>query len=110
MGYGTGTAWYKEDRFGPFVPECVTMVKEAVKAGYRHLDGAEIYGTEEEFAVGIIECGVRREELFVTTKVSETIDNIPLAIQTSLKKLQLEYVDLCESTLLAFPINSDKSR
>lgn len=94
MGYGTGTAWYKNDRFGPFEPDCVEMVKSAIAAGYRHLDCAEAYGNEAELGVAIKESGVRREELFITTKVVETIDDVPRAIETSLKKLQLDYVDL----------------
>jgi diketogulonate reductase-like aldo/keto reductase len=58
------------------------------------LDGAEAYGTEAELGLAIKESGIAREKLFVTTKVSKNIANIPNAIDTSLKKLQLSYVDL----------------
>lgn len=44
--------------------------------------------------IAIKERGVPRDELFVTTKVVETIDDVPRAIDTSLKKLQLDNVDL----------------
>ncbi|KAL5046957.1 NADP-dependent oxidoreductase domain-containing protein [Aspergillus fruticulosus] len=61
-------------------PELVESIKTAIRLGYHHLDGAEVYGTEQNLGVAIKECGVPREQLF--------------AIEDSLEKLQLSYVDL----------------
>lgn len=73
---------------------CIDSTKLALKLGYYHLDGAEVYKTETELGTGIKESGVEREKLFVTTKVISNIGDIPGALKTSLKKLQMDYVDL----------------
>lgn len=69
-------------------------IKTAIKLGYTHLDGAEVYNTERELGQAIKESGVAREKLFVTTKVITNISDIAKAIDMSLEKLQLSYVDL----------------
>ena len=76
--------------------EKVSQIKTAIDVGYHHLDGAESYGTEEELGKAIKESKLARDVLFVTTKVSANIKDIPGAIAMSLKKLQLGSVDLYE--------------
>lgn len=73
------------------------LVAAAIAAGYRHIDTARKYGTEEHVGEGIRASGIARSELFVTTKVTEEnareADFLRSA-ETSLKALGLDYVDL----------------
>ncbi|KAF7909167.1 hypothetical protein EAE99_011537 [Botrytis elliptica] len=100
IGFGTGTAWYKED---PLNRDLVDILKTAVERGFRHIDASDAYGTEEEVGVVIKECGIPREEIFVTMKVFGGFYDMPTSIQNSLTKLRLDYVDLylLHSTYLA---------
>ncbi|KAI9722387.1 MAG: hypothetical protein M1812_001859 [Candelaria pacifica] len=94
LSFGTGTAWYKSSNDTKVDRKLIETIKTAIKMGYYHLDAAEIYGTELEVGVAISESKVEREKLFVTTKVSNGIKDIPKAFQASLEKLKLDYVDL----------------
>jgi 2,5-diketo-D-gluconate reductase B len=73
------------------------LVAYAIQAGYRLIDTARKYGTEEKVGEGIRASGIAREELWVTTKVTELnareADFLKSA-ETSLKTMQLDYVDL----------------
>ncbi|MDN5830847.1 MAG: aldo/keto reductase [Tetragenococcus halophilus] len=74
-----------------------SSVLAALKAGYRHIDTAAIYGNEESVGRGIAKSGVPREELFVTTKLWNANHSYELAqkaIDASLERLGLDYVDL----------------
>ncbi|KAI9730563.1 MAG: hypothetical protein M1834_005804 [Cirrosporium novae-zelandiae] len=94
LGYGTGTSWYKRRDAKGLDQDLVEALKTATKMGYTHLDGAEVYGTEPELGEAIKKSGVPRDSLFVTTKVISNIADIPAALDVSLKKLGLDYVDL----------------
>jgi len=72
-------------------------VEIAIKAGYRHIDTARVYGTEAAVAKGIEKAGVPRNELFITTKLwnnSHHPDDVEKALDASLKDLNTDYVDL----------------
>ncbi|WP_149304406.1 aldo/keto reductase [Pareuzebyella sediminis] len=77
--------------------EVVHAVKYALKMGYRHIDTAALYNNEEGVGRGILESNVDREAVFVVSKVWNTdqgYDNTLKAFEASLKRLNLEYLDL----------------
>lgn len=61
-----------------------------------------MYKTEPELGTAIKEGGVSRDKLYVVTKVEHNFGDIETALKESLKKLQLDYVDLYDSPLLGF--------
>ncbi len=76
-------------------------MSHAIKSGYRHIDCAWIYGNEVEVAEGIAEglkhAGLKREDLWVTSKLWNTFhqpEHVRPALEESLKALRLEYLDL----------------
>ena len=72
-------------------------VEEAIKIGYRHIDTAQAYQNEEGVGKGIKNSGFDRSKLFITTKLAAEIkdyEDAKKAIDESLKKLQLDYVDM----------------
>ncbi|API88369.1 MULTISPECIES: aldo/keto reductase [Marinilactibacillus] len=77
--------------------EAEKAVKDAIKAGYRHIDTAQSYMNEEAVGKGIAHSDVPREELFVTTKVwvdNVNYDGVMTSVERSLERLGLDYVDL----------------
>src|SRR5437588_236927 len=88
LGLGT---WFINDK------DVAQAVKEAVRIGYRHIDTAQAYGNESGVGEGIKICGVKREEMFVTTKLAAEVKSYKEAVASidgSLKKLGLNYIDL----------------
>lgn len=78
--------------------ETEKAVRHAIdEAGYRHIDTAAAYGNEEGVGRGLASASVPREEIFLTTKLwnaDQGYDSTLAAIDTSLGKLGVEYVDL----------------
>jgi 2,5-diketo-D-gluconate reductase A len=74
--------------------ECVDAVRWALEEGYRHIDTAQAYGNEESVGLGLRQSGVPREEIFVTTKFLPRSKDPVAAVEASLRRLGLEYVDL----------------
>ena len=73
-------------------------VLDAIKSGYRGIDTAQSYFNESEVGDAIVECGVPREELFITTKVwidHYGYEECKTSVEESLRKLKTDYLDLC---------------
>jgi diketogulonate reductase-like aldo/keto reductase len=88
LGLGT---WFIDD------DKATDAVRQAISIGYRNIDTAQAYGNERGVGEGVRTSGVDRDELFVSTKLAAEIKDHPgalAAIDESLDKLGLDYVDL----------------
>ncbi|MCZ8156930.1 MAG: aldo/keto reductase [Leptospira sp.] len=88
--------------------ECYTAVLSALDAGYRHIDTAAIYGNEAEVGQAIRDSKVPRKDIFVVTKLwnaDQGYDKAMVAIDTSLSKLGMDYVDMY---LIHFPVSGKR--
>lgn len=77
--------------------EVANAVKWALQDGYRHIDTASIYKNEEGVGQGIKESGVERKDIFVVSKVwnsDQGYESTIKAYESSLKRLDLDYLDL----------------
>jgi 2,5-diketo-D-gluconate reductase A len=76
---------------------CQQSVADAISVGYRLIDTATLYKNEEFVGAGIKDSGIKREELFITSKVwvdDSGYEKSKVAFETSLKKLGTDYLDL----------------
>lgn len=81
----------------PYPRQCEETVLDAINSGYRLIDTAAAYMNEAAVGQAIAKCGVPREELFITTKLwvqDASYEGAKQAIETSLKNLGLDYLDL----------------
>lgn len=88
LGLGT---WFIRDDI------VADAIKEAVNIGYRHFDTAQAYGNERGVGEGIRNCGIPRDEIFVTSKVAaehKTYDEAMAGIDETIKKIGLDYLDM----------------
>jgi diketogulonate reductase-like aldo/keto reductase len=102
IGYGT----YQS----PISEETTQNVLYALKCGYRHIDTATKYGNEKQVGIAIKKSKIKREDIFVTTKLWNTdqgYKNTIIAFNKSLKELNLKYVDLY---LIHWPIPLGKEK
>lgn len=77
--------------------EVLSIVPQAIKAGFRHIDTAQIYGNEAEVGEAIAASGIQRGEIFLTTKVwvdNYRHDAFIASVDESLRKLKTDHVDL----------------
>lgn len=84
--------------------ETYQAVKTALEIGYRLVDTASIYGNEEDVGKAVQDSGIRRKEVFITTKLwndDHGYDAAMRAFDASLKRLGLDYIDLY---LIHFPV------
>lgn len=89
IGFGVYLIWDYE--------ECKKAVLEALNAGYRHIDTAQLYKNERAVGDAIRESEIPREEIFITTKIWVTnfgYKKAKVAIQKSLERLKVDYIDL----------------
>lgn len=88
--------------------DCVATINAGIKAGYMHFDSAQVYGNEKYLGEALKSSGQKREDLFVTTKISVTnFLRVKSSFDKSLARLQLEYVDLL---LLHFPVSGVRGK
>ncbi len=89
LGFGT---WKAENG-----DEAISAVSEALQAGYRHIDTAIMYGNEESVGEAVKASGISREEVFITSKLSNTVrgyEETIKAVNESLERIQTNYIDL----------------
>ncbi len=101
MGFGTNVLKGEEG---------IQAIKTALEVGYRLIDTAQSYGNEAEVGRAILESGLPRDEIFITTKITDEnqgYDQTLDSVQVSLEKLQTDTIDL---VLVHWPNIEDFSR
>jgi len=104
LSYGTGTEWFsgpqgnkKEDH--QLNQQLIDSLKLAMKVGYRHIDCAEVYGTEREVGQALAQFlaenpTLSRNDFFITSKVFPGLNDITGTLKIILTRLNLTHLDL----------------
>lgn len=88
--------------------KCIEVIKKVIEVGYRHIDTAAAYENEKEIGKAIKQSNIKREDLFITSKVWKNSMGYKATLKSfenSLKRLELEYIDLF---LIHWPNNRDE--
>ena len=83
--------------YGMSAAEIYRLIPAALRAGFRHIDTAQIYGNEGEIGDCVAASGIPRSEIFLTTKVwvsNYAERNFEASVNESLRKLKTDYIDL----------------
>ena len=86
------------------------QIERALQLGYRHIDTAEMYGNEEEVGKAVKNSGIKREDIFITTKVwpsNFSKNKFVAGVEESLRKLKIDTIDLL---LLHWPGNDEVNK
>ena len=86
--------WYMANPDGEVA---VSSVLSALEAGYRHIDTAQGYGNEESVGIAVKKSGIKREEIFITSKLANNdhgYERTMAAFEGTMKRLDMDYLDL----------------
>jgi diketogulonate reductase-like aldo/keto reductase len=78
----------------PDGPTTVNAVRWALELGYRHIDTAQLYGNEQSVGRGLLESGIPRHQVFITTKFNPSAKDPVAELERSLDRLGVDHVDL----------------
>lgn len=94
IGYGAGTKWFTGTNSEMTDKNLVKSIHDAFSVGYRHLDTAEMYGTDTSVGEALRTQPIPRNDIYITSKVFRNIDNIEKACLDVLSRLGVDYLDL----------------
>ena len=78
----------------PDGPTTVNAVRWALELGYRHIDTAQLYGNEQSVGRGLLDSGIPRSQVFITTKFNPSAKDPVAELERSLDRLGVDHVDL----------------
>ncbi|MBY0012158.1 aldo/keto reductase [Paenibacillus typhae] len=97
LSNGVQMPWVGLGVWTPEREDATEAIKRALEIGYRSIDTASAYGNEEQVGRAVAESGIPRKDLFITTKVGngdQGYESTLRAFESSMEKLQMEYLDL----------------